>query len=213
MSAEDPDYPPSDPVHYALARKLGAATASRLSEKRGTGRRLSAYYQLLASMVRALYPCRVALIGHGPDVGDGIEALACIWGVKGAARKCGPVRKCLYVLYEVGGERLLARIQRNRKFKARLGTLVMVPEPFGPRADALAADGHALDAVVFAPPASAGAVQWAVDALTALRPMRTAKTQLLVCRRTDPHSMALVAKLREAGWKAGRWADMAILAR
>jgi len=213
MPLPDPDCPPDDALQYALVSKLGVAAAIRLHDKRDTGRRLNAYYQLLASMVRTLYPCRVALIGHGPDVGEGVEALACIGGMKGAPRRCGPARKCLYVLYEAGGERLLANIQRNRNYRMRPGTLVLVPEPFGPQADALAAQGHALNAVVFAPPGSPAAVEWAVDALNALRPMRTAQTQLLVGRRTDPHSMALVAKLREAGWKAGRWADMAILAR
>jgi len=195
-----------------LCRDLGPA-AGRLHEKRDTGRRLRSYYHLIAAMVRVLYPCRVALIGHGPDVGDGIEALACIWGTMGAAHKCGPARRCLYILHENCAEALLAQLARSRKFRPMAGTVLRFAEPFGPRADALAARGGALDAVVFAPSSSMQGMQWDFDAFIALRPLLTSQTQLLVCRRTDPHSVALVGKLREAGWKAGLWADVAILAR
>lgn len=194
---------PKDKPPLRLCRDIGPA-AVRLHRTRGTGRRFRAYSALLKDLCRIAYPPRVAIVGAG----EGVEVVAALRGLRGAARGPSGMDKCLYTLAREKDMPMVERAQRQYSIKGRV---VNQPWPAPDAVDRLAARGDFWFSLIAVAPTTDTA--WTLDALRSLAALCTTGTTLILCRAQDAPMRNLAAALAERGWGGVTVQELALLQR
>jgi len=198
-----------------LVRQIGPDAAQALYETRGTGRRFSAYRDMLAGLVKAAYPARVAVVGAG----EGVELAIVIKGLRSTANVKLAWRTLVCLARDAREEALTKDVQYRWKFCGEDNRMEATSKarvynwdwPCHERVANLGARGDFWFSVVVVAPTRHPA--WTIEAVETLLPIMSTDTLLIACRAHDSEQGRVVSALEGAGWAGGPWGEFALLWR